>query len=127
MIRVVRSATLRELREDVADADEAARIYEGEADKWNAAYVAEVERADDAEELDEARTKAEQQFEGLLAVIRQVTAERDAARAELGVAADPAEALAPHPADGEQATRHAAAEAAGHLVSCAATDEENDR
>lgn len=193
MIRVVRTATLRELREDVAEADRVAEVNNTEADKWNELYVAEAERADAAEdELAEARAEVEVQFEGLHAVIRQVTGERDAARAELDetraeldlaaaelrrdldrlrtdaadpdtgtdvqarialgvlrrlirearnvaplgrpldlvaviIGEDPAEDTSTHPADGEQAVRHAAAEAAGHVVSRAVIAEEIDR
>lgn len=186
MIRVVRTATLRELREDVAEADRVAEENNTEADKWNELYVAEVERADAAEEqLAEARAEVEVQFEGLHAVVRQVTGERDAARAELDLAAAelrrdldrlradaadpttgtdvqarialgvlrrlirearnvaplgrpldlvaviigeaPAEDTSTHPADGEQAVRHAAAEAAGHVVSRAVIAEEINR
>lgn len=166
MIRIVRTATLRELREDVAEADRVAEVNNGEADKWNGLYVAEAERADAAEELldtvrgelDEARAELDLAAASLrrdLDRLRADAADKDTgtdvqARIALGVlrrlirearnvaplgrpldlvavlvGEDPADTPHPHthPADGDQAVRHAAAEAAGHVVSRAAITE----
>ena len=159
MIRVVRTRTLRELREALAEADETANTYEAEADRWNGLYVEECDRADaEAERADrllaerdalhagaeaandsairaevevealrrqltEALDAAEVQFAGLHAVIRQVSAERDAARAEARAFR---EQLGTAPRHQDQDARAAAAESAGAVLA-ARTSKETDQ
>ncbi|WP_328923190.1 hypothetical protein [Streptomyces griseoaurantiacus] len=112
MIRVVRTRTLRALRGDVVEAEQAASTYEAEADRWHRLYVEESERAEaEAERAD-----------GLLA-------ERDALLAELtewrlvaGAArVVKAGALANHQ---DQDARHAAAALAAEA---ARTSKETDQ
>lgn len=113
MIRVVRTRTLRALREDVVEAAQAASAYEAEADRWHRLYVEESERAEaEAERAD-----------GLLA-------ERDAARRELAewrrVAGADSAALTDHQ---DQDARHAAAESAAAVLAAEAAriTEETDQ
>lgn len=57
MIRVIRTRTLRALREDAAEAarsEEGAQTYSDEATKWHRRYEEEVVRADEAEAAAEA-------------------------------------------------------------------------
>lgn len=90
MIRLIRTRTLRTLRAEITEADEAAAVYSAEADKWNEKYVAEVQRADDAEQAigqtAELRVEDCEHYEEQLAELREQLAdaihERDAARAE---------------------------------------------
>ncbi|MFF9345329.1 hypothetical protein ACF1CG_36920 [Streptomyces sp. NPDC014773] len=93
MIRIITARRLRALEDDVAASKRAATAA-GERD---AAKVGEELAVDAAiragctvetltKQLDAAQTETDVQYAGLHAVIRQVTAERDAARAEAAAA-----------------------------------------
>lgn len=50
MLCIIRTTTLRTLRADIAEADDAANAYSAEAEKWHKHYTDEVQRADEAEQ-----------------------------------------------------------------------------
>jgi hypothetical protein len=113
MIRLVPARVFRELLADLAEADQAARTYEAEADRWNRLYVEECDRADaEAERAD------------------RLLAERDAALAELNewrLVAGAAPVVPASPLDHQdQDARHAAAASAGAVLA-ARTSKETDQ
>jgi hypothetical protein len=87
MIRVIRTETLRVLQAAAGEIGRLQRSLDEEAAKAVAArkdagrFLDELGRERTARE--QAEREREEQFEGLLAVIRQVTAERDSARTAL--------------------------------------------
>lgn len=78
MIRIVRTRTLAELREDVAEADAEALTQQGEAERWNGLYVEESERADAEAERAELLLVERDQALADLAELRERTAARPA-------------------------------------------------
>lgn len=92
-VRIVRAATLRSIRTEAQEANDAAKLYSGEANQWRAGYVEELNRAKTAErnaqhaeetiaQLRRLLAELAAELEGAYALHRQLRDERDNARAE---------------------------------------------
>lgn len=73
MIRITRTRTLQALRQEVADAEQAAATYAAEAEQWHELYNQEIDRAVAAGE--EMRRVQARRVADLEAALQRTTAE----------------------------------------------------